>query len=115
MFATDKVGNTMKANLNPAQAKAWFGAQPPDLTLVARSRAAIGSHSGPDYLYTLLRTYYRDETKPTGWNNLAFPNIGMPHPCGKCRASASRCSKKCPAMVTKPRCCAVGNRSSLAP
>jgi ubiquinol-cytochrome c reductase cytochrome c1 subunit len=47
---------------------------------VARSRAAIGSHSGPDYLYTLLRTYYRDETKPTGWNNLAFPNIGMPNP-----------------------------------
>jgi ubiquinol-cytochrome c reductase cytochrome c1 subunit len=80
MFATDKVGNTMTANLNPAQAKAWFGAQPPDLTLVARSRAAIGGHSGPDYLYTLLRTYYRDETKPTGWNNLAFPNIGMPHP-----------------------------------
>jgi ubiquinol-cytochrome c reductase cytochrome c1 subunit len=80
MFTTDKVGDLMKANINPAQAKQWFGAAPPDLTLVARSRAAIGSHSGPDYLYTLLRTYYRDETKPTGWNNLAFPNIGMPNP-----------------------------------
>ncbi len=80
MFTTDKVGDLMKAHINPAQAKQWFGKAPPDLTLVARSRAAIGQHSGPDYLYTLLRTYYRDETKPTGWNNLAFPNIGMPNP-----------------------------------
>ena len=48
------------------------------LTLVARSRAS-GAGSGADYLYTYLRTYYRDETKPTGWNNLAFPNVGMPH------------------------------------
>ena len=80
MFTTDKVGDLMKAHINPAQAKQWFGKAPPDLTLVARSRAAAGSHSGPDYLYTLLRTYYRDDTKPTGWNNLAFPNIGMPNP-----------------------------------
>jgi ubiquinol-cytochrome c reductase cytochrome c1 subunit len=78
-FATDKIGDTMKAAIDSRQAKEWFGANPPDLTLVARSRAAHG-HTGPDYLYTFLRSYYRDETKPTGWNNLAFPNVGMPNP-----------------------------------
>jgi len=79
-FTTDKIGDTMKVSMDPRQAKEWFGVNPPDLTLVARSRAAIGGHSGPDYLYTFLRTYYRDEAKPTGWNNLAFPNAGMPNP-----------------------------------
>ena len=77
-FTTDKVGDTMVASINPRQAKEWFGAQPPDLTLVARSRASRAG-SGADYLYTYLRTYYRDPAKPTGWNNLAFPNVGMPH------------------------------------
>ena len=78
LFTTDKVGETMKANINPAQAKEWFGANPPDLTVIARSRSSH-SGTGADYLYTYLRTYYRDETKATGWNNLAFPNVGMPH------------------------------------
>ena len=78
LFATDKVGETMKASMDPKQAKDWFGGNPPDLTLMARSRAGAGG-SGADYLYTYLRTYYRDETKATGWNNLAFPNVGMPH------------------------------------
>jgi ubiquinol-cytochrome c reductase cytochrome c1 subunit len=79
LFTTEKVGETMKAAIDPKQAKDWFGANPPDLTLVARSRSAVGKGSGADYLYTYLRTYYPDETKPTGWNNLAFPNVGMPH------------------------------------
>ncbi len=79
LFATDKVGDTMKSSIDPKQAKEWFGGLPPDLTVIARSRAGHGG-SGADYLYTLLRTYYRDETKPTGWNNLAYPNIGMPNP-----------------------------------
>jgi ubiquinol-cytochrome c reductase cytochrome c1 subunit len=79
MFATDKVGDTMKVSLDPKQAKDWFGGVPPDLTVIARSRAQFGMGSGADYLYTYLRTYYRDDTKPTGWNNLAFPNVGMPH------------------------------------
>jgi ubiquinol-cytochrome c reductase cytochrome c1 subunit len=78
-FATDKIGDTMKATIDPRQAKAWFGANPPDLTLIARSRSSHAG-TGADYVYTLLRSYYRDETKPTGWNNLAFPNIGMPNP-----------------------------------
>jgi ubiquinol-cytochrome c reductase cytochrome c1 subunit len=79
LFASDKVGETMKTALDPKQAKDWFGAAPPDLSVIARSRAEIGKGSGADYLYTLWRTFYRDETKPTGWNNLAFPDIAMPH------------------------------------
>jgi len=79
LFATDKVGETMKTSLDPKQAKEWFGATPPDLTVIARSRADIGKGSGADYLYTYLRSYYRDDTKATGWNNLAFPSVAMPH------------------------------------
>lgn len=79
MFATDKVGDLMKVSLDPRDAKAWFGAVPPDLTVIARSRSAAGMGSGADYLYTYLRTYYRDDTKITGWNNLVFPSVGMPH------------------------------------
>jgi ubiquinol-cytochrome c reductase cytochrome c1 subunit len=78
-FATDKIGDTMKAAIDPKQAKQWFGVNPPDLTLIARSRSSKAG-SGADYVYTMLRTYYRDDAKPTGWNNLAFPNIGMPNP-----------------------------------
>ncbi|MCW7537187.1 cytochrome c1 [Aquabacterium sp. A7-Y] len=80
MFATEKVGETMKVAMDAKQAKDWFGATPPDLTVIARSRASSGMGTGADYLYTYLRTYYRDETKATGWNNLAFPNVGMPNP-----------------------------------
>jgi len=79
MFATDKVGETMKVTMSDKQAKEWFGALPPDLTVIARSRASFGQGSGADYLYTYLRSYYRDDTTATGWNNLVFPNVGMPH------------------------------------
>ena len=79
MFPTDRIGDTMKVALDPKSAKAWFGGLPPDLTVIARSRSVQGKGSGADYLYTYLRTYYRDDTKATGWNNLAFPGVGMPH------------------------------------
>jgi ubiquinol-cytochrome c reductase cytochrome c1 subunit len=79
LFTTDKVGDTMVAAIDPKEAKQWFGGNPPDLTVIARSRAAAGQGSGADYLYTYMRTFYPDAAKPTGWNNLAFPNVGMPH------------------------------------
>jgi ubiquinol-cytochrome c reductase cytochrome c1 subunit len=78
LFTTDKVGDTMKISMDAKQGKDWFGGNPPDLTLIARSRSGSGG-TGADYIYTYLRTYYRDDTKATGWNNLAFPNVGMPH------------------------------------
>lgn len=78
LFATEKVGETMTVALQPKQGKEWFGAAPPDLSVIARSRAT-GAGSGADYLYTYMRTFYRDDTKATGWNNLVFPSVAMPH------------------------------------
>ncbi len=78
MFTSDKIGDTMKAAIDPKQAKEWFGANPPDLTVIARAKAGHAG-TGADYLYTYLRTFYRDDTRPTGWNNMVFPNVGMPH------------------------------------
>lgn len=72
IFGDVKIGETMTIAQPAKEAKEWFGAAPPDLTLVARVR-------GPDWIYTYLRTFYRDDGKPTGWNNVVFPNVGMPH------------------------------------
>ncbi len=78
LFASEKVGDLMTVSANGRESKEWFGATPPDLSVIARSRAS-GQGSGADYLYTYMRTFYRDDTRPTGWNNLVFPNVGMPH------------------------------------
>jgi ubiquinol-cytochrome c reductase cytochrome c1 subunit len=72
MFASDKPGAPMTIAMRPADAKEWFGVAPPDLSVVARSR-------GADWLYTYLRGFYRDDSTATGWNNIVFPNVGMPH------------------------------------
>jgi ubiquinol-cytochrome c reductase cytochrome c1 subunit len=72
MFASDKIGEQMTVAMKPDDGKAWFGAPPPDLSLIARSR-------GVDYLYTYMRTFYVDETRPFGVNNLTFPSVGMPN------------------------------------
>ena len=78
LFTAEKVGEPMKIAMQRADAKAWFGAAPPDLTVIARARASEFG-SGADWLYTYLRTFYRDESRPTGWNNVVFDNVGMPH------------------------------------
>jgi ubiquinol-cytochrome c reductase cytochrome c1 subunit len=79
LFASGaKVGDLMKVSMNPKDAKAWFGTVPPDLSVIARARNGEGG-TGADYLYTYLRSFYRDESRPTGWNNRVFPNVGMPH------------------------------------
>lgn len=72
LFAAEKPGETMTVAMTAADGKAWFGATPPDLSVIARSRTA-------DWLYTYLRGFYRDETRPTGWNNTVFDKVGMPH------------------------------------
>lgn len=78
LFSGEKVGDLMTTAMRPADAKAWFGAVPPDLSVIARAKASAGG-SGPDYLYTYLRTFYKDDSRPTGWNNLVLPNVAMPH------------------------------------
>jgi ubiquinol-cytochrome c reductase cytochrome c1 subunit len=78
IFGNQKVGDTIKIAAAPAQQKAWFGKTPPDLSVITRARTSF-DFKGTDYLYTLLRGYYRDASTPTGWNNVAYPNIGMPH------------------------------------
>ena len=72
LFTGEKVGDMMKAVQDPKDGKAWFGVAPPDLSVIARSR-------GADWLYTYLRTFYRDPKTTTGWNNAVFPNVAMPH------------------------------------
>jgi len=72
LFTADKVGEPIKGPLDAKTAKAWFGVNPPDLSVIARVR-------GADWLYTYLRTFYRDPKATTGWNNAVFPNVAMPH------------------------------------
>ena len=80
LFGADrKVGDLMTVSMSAKDGKDWFGGTPPDLTVIARSRAAVGKGSGADYLYSYMRGFYRDESKATGWNNVYFPAVGMPH------------------------------------
>jgi len=72
MFATNKIGQTMTVAMTPANGKTWFGNPPPDLSVEARIR-------GREWLYSYLLGFYRDEKSATGWNNLVFPNVGMPN------------------------------------
>ncbi len=72
IFGDQRIGQLMDIAMKPQQSKVWFGVAPPDLTLVARARS-------PEWLYTYLRNFYRDDTRPWGVNNRVFPNVGMPH------------------------------------
>lgn len=72
IFTDAKIGDTMQTAMNPQDGERWFGVAPPDLTLTARRR-------GADWLYTYLNSFYRDDARPVGVNNLVFPDVGMPH------------------------------------
>jgi ubiquinol-cytochrome c reductase cytochrome c1 subunit len=72
LFSAEKVGEPMSVVLEPKDAKAFFGVVPPDLSLVARSRS-------PDWIYTYLKSFYKDPSTKSGWNNTLFPNVAMPH------------------------------------
>jgi len=78
IFTGAKVGELMAIGMTAKDAKEWFGAPPPDLSVIARSRSSSAG-SGADWLYSYLRSFYRDPSRPTGWNNTVFPNVGMPH------------------------------------
>lgn len=79
LFTTDQVGDLMTIALSPADSKKWFGSTPPDLSVTARALSTNLGPSGTDYIYTYLRTFYRDVNRPTGWDNLVYPSVGMPH------------------------------------
>lgn len=72
MFTGEKTGDLMDIAMTKEMGKKWFGAAPPDLTLVARVR-------GTDWLYTYLRTFYQDDSRPFGVNNQVFSSVGMPN------------------------------------
>ena len=72
LFAGEKVGDTMKVAMNPKDAKKWFGVAPPDLSVEVRAR-------GADWVYAYLRSFYRDSTTTTGWNNTVYDKVAMPH------------------------------------
>jgi len=72
LFSAEKVGEPMAVVLDSKDAKAFFGVVPPDLSLIARSR-------GPDWIYTYLKSFYKDPAAKSGWNNTLFPNVAMPH------------------------------------
>lgn len=72
LFAGEKVGDTMKVAMNKKEAAKWLGAAPPDLSVEVRAR-------GADWVYTYMRGFYRDDSRPTGWNNTVFDKVGMPH------------------------------------
>jgi ubiquinol-cytochrome c reductase cytochrome c1 subunit len=78
LFTSDKVGDLMKTSMTHKDGKEWFGAAPPDLSVIARAKSSSAG-PGTDWLYTYLRTFYKDDTRAIGWNNMVFPNVGMPH------------------------------------
>jgi hypothetical protein len=72
LFTADKVGELMNVAMTRRDAKEWLGTVPPDLSVIARAR-------GPDWLYTYLRSFYRDRESATGWNNMVYERVAMPH------------------------------------
>ena len=80
LFTTDKAGDLMTIAMRRQDGQAWFGSAPPDLSVIARAKSVNLGPTGVDYVYTFLRTFYRDTSKLTGWNNAVFPSVAMPNP-----------------------------------
>jgi len=72
IFTGAKVGDLMENAMQPDDAKRWFGVKPPDLSVVSRSR-------GVDWIYTYLKSFYKDPARPWGVNNAVFKDVAMPH------------------------------------
>lgn len=72
LFAADKIGDPMKSAIDKKEAKVWFGVAPPDLSVEVRAR-------GVDWIYSYMRSFYRDSSRPTGWNNVVYDKVAMPH------------------------------------
>jgi ubiquinol-cytochrome c reductase cytochrome c1 subunit len=72
-FTGAKFGEQVKVSMPHDPASKWFGKMPPDLSLISRVR-------GSDWIYTYLKSFYLDESRPLGWNNKLFPNASMPNP-----------------------------------
>lgn len=72
MFSGEKIGDPMTIAMDGQDANNWFGVTPPDLSVISRAR-------GVDWIYTYLRSFYIDEARPFGVNNIVFPDVGMPH------------------------------------
>ncbi|MCG8427380.1 MAG: cytochrome c1 [Chromatiales bacterium] len=83
MFTTDKIGDTMNIAMDPEAAAEWFGTAPPDLSVISRAR-------GDDWIYTYLRSFVPDESRPFGYNNTVFPDVGMPHVLWKLQQDQSQ-------------------------
>ena len=72
LFTGKKIGDPMEISMPVAESKKWFGAAPPDLSVVARSR-------GSDWIYSYMKGFYRDSSREIGWNNIVYVNSAMPH------------------------------------
>lgn len=88
-----RIGSLMTNSMKPGDAKNWFGVIPPDLTMQTQLRG------GPEWLYTYMRTFYVDETRPFGVNNLVFPNVGMPHVLADLQGRQIRTCKQIPMLA----------------
>ena len=71
-FTGAKIGDQVVANMPEKNAENWFGKAPPDLSLEGRAK-------GPDWIYSYLKSFYLDPSRPSGWNNTVFPNVAMPN------------------------------------
>lgn len=73
VFTGGKIGDHAVSHMPAEDGTKWFGKAPPDLSLEARSK-------GPDWIYSYLKSFYLDPSRPLGWNNTVFADASMPNP-----------------------------------